>query len=196
MEVIASQAWRRLDNDTYEFICRIRALRTISRPQISFGLQYILPPYFNRYAHNPTQMGYSFELPDGIQTLWMYSLPPDQGDTSPFAGCQALVAENPNPMDLEIHLRMPPDYVGQVSKDYQLQAGEELAIRGAIALRNGPFYEHAEINEKLLGREILPLCLTRPALQGLRTSLLVLQISRIGQGDSFRPVFSHLGCQT
>lgn len=156
--VQVGQTWRRLDDETIEFTCRLLARRKIRRPQLSYGMRYVLPPYFNRfaYAHCPTQMGYSFQEEQGINTLWMYSMPPVEGDDSPYAGCQALVAENPDPSNLEIHLRMPPGYVGEVKKEYEIEEGQVLTIRGAVALRPGEFSAHAEVNERLLGREVLP----------------------------------------
>ncbi len=154
--VIAMQEWRKIDADTVEFICRIQAQRAVRQPHLSFGLLYLLPPEFSRYrfAYSMTQMGYSFPGPE--RTLWMLSLPPADGCGAQYAGCQGLMAENPDPATLEFHLRLPPGYVAPVKKEYTLQPQETLEIRGAVSLRDGAFYQHAEANESLTGRSFHP----------------------------------------
>ncbi len=153
---VVTQTWQRIDDETVEVVSRLTAARHIRQPHISWGMKLMVEPDFSRYAfaQSMTQMGYTW--PDAGQTLWLLSLPPENKDNPRFAGCQGLVAENPDWTTLEFHLRLPPGYCAPATKDYALNPGESVEIRGALALRPGAFYQHIESNLNATGMEIHP----------------------------------------
>ena len=154
--VVVAQTWRKIDTETIEVVSRLTATRSIRKPHISWGVKLMVEPNFSRYAfaQSMTQMGYTW--PNLKQTLWLLSLPPKDKNTARFAGCQGLVAENPDWTSLEFHLRLPPAYCAPATKDYVLNPGESIEIRGAVALRSGAFYQHLESNLNVTGIQIHP----------------------------------------
>jgi hypothetical protein len=144
------------DSSSVTILYRLKALENISKPHLSWGLKLNVLMPVNRYhfTQSPTQMLYSFA--DKGLTLSMLSVKDSKQEVSRFHGCQALVAENPDPGSLEFHLRTPPGFVDPAKSDFTLRKGETVELRGFLAIRPGMYYEHVPLNEQVQPLEMQP----------------------------------------
>jgi hypothetical protein len=136
----------KIDSECAQFVIKFYALKDIVSPHFSWGLK-IGENKINNYhwTQSPTQMAYSFK--DQNMTLWMINTYDHRHSISRFSGCQALVAEHPDPASLEFHLRTPPGYVEVNKHKHTLKAGHTAELRCVVAMRQGWFYEHRQKNE-------------------------------------------------
>ncbi|OHB53021.1 MAG: hypothetical protein A2Y07_06375 [Planctomycetes bacterium GWF2_50_10] len=139
--------YKKLDSECVQLVLRFHALKDIVSPHLSWGIKIASSDVINNYhwTQSPTQMSYSYKNP-GL-TLWMVNT--QRKPIRRFSGCQALVAEHPDPESLEFHLRTPPGYADVTKHEHILKAGQWAELGCVLALRQGRFYEHRIKNKKI-----------------------------------------------
>lgn len=146
--------YEKLDAQCLRIKLRFRAVKDLISPHFSWGINMASGEAINNYhwTQSPTQMSYSFK--NQALTLWM--LNDHDRPARRFSGCQALVAEHPDPQALEFHVRTPPGYAEVKPHAHVLKAGQTAEIMCVLALRPGWFYEHKAANAKIQPLEKLP----------------------------------------
>jgi len=154
--LVISGRCQRLAPEAALVVHRFGVSRALPSPHLSWGLRLVVNTPINHYhwVQSPTQMGYCFA--DYGLTLWLISTHEQGRPVGRLAGCQALIAQHPDPVSLEFHLRSPPGFTEPSTQEYGLEPGQVAELRCIVAVRPGFFHEHVQANEGLQPLESCP----------------------------------------